>query len=119
MDVKALAGTMRSGRRSALAGLLAGAAALVGRRVDTEAGKRRCPRCPQRVCCLCTDPSPTPGCRLAPAATANDSVSSRCEKACGGPGTVAAGQQTTPNSGETLVCASGGDTCINVSCPLY
>ena len=47
MDVKTLAGTLRSGRRNALAGLLAGAAALLGRTVDTEAGKRRCPRCPR------------------------------------------------------------------------
>jgi len=89
MHIKAIAGTMRSGRRNAPAGLLAGAAAVLSRNVDTEAGKRRCPRCPNRTCCVCAPLSKTPGCRFGPAATEGADYIARCERMCGGAGTVA------------------------------
>jgi hypothetical protein len=119
MDVKAIAGTMRSGRRHALAGLLAGAAALLGQSIDTEAGKRRCPRCPNRSCCVCNSNSETPGCRLAPAPTASTSLADRCETVCGGVGTVTSSSWTSPTLGATQACASGAGSCITVDCPLY
>ena len=119
MDVKAIAGTLRSGRRGALAGLLAGAAALLGQSIDTEAGKRRCPRCPNRTCCVCNDFSPTPGCRFAPAPTASTPIKDRCETACGGPEKVRSSSWTSPTVGEIRTCAPGGGSCIAVDCPPY
>jgi hypothetical protein len=119
MDVKAIAGTLRSGRRGALAGLLAGAAALLGQSIDTEAGKRRCPRCPNRSCCVCNSNSETPGCRLAPAPTASTSLADRCQKACGGLDSFQSSAYTSPTLGATQACALGGGSCIAVDCPLY
>jgi hypothetical protein len=119
MDVKAIAGSLRSGRRNALAGLLAGAAALLGQSIDTEAGRRRCPRCPNRSCCVCNSNSETPGCRFAPAPTASTSLLIRCETACGGAGTADIATYSPPTAGEVQACRAGGASCVAVDCPLY
>jgi hypothetical protein len=117
MDVKVIAGSGRSGRRGAVAGLLAGTAVLLGRGVDTEAGKRRCPRCPQRTCCVCKDSSANPGCRFGPY---DGNPFAVCEKLCGGPGTYADALSISTGGGNTAACATdGGFSCTSVGCPLY
>ena len=119
MDVKALAGTMHSGRRNALAGLLTGAAVLIGRSTDTEARRRRCPRCPKRVCCTCDANSPNRGCQFGPAPSADADANAICEKVCGGPGTVANAVDAPSIAGVTLVCAANNIDCVFAGCPLY
>ena len=119
MDMTALAETVRSGRRGALAGLLAGAATLLGPRIDTEAGKR-CRRCPHRTCCLCNSSSPTPGCQFGPR-PADDSpfaIQAICTKVCGGIGTITAAGYT-PSEVSTTVCNQTLTQCTVVGCPLY
>jgi hypothetical protein len=119
MDVKALAGTMRSGRRGALAGLLAGAATLLGRDIDTEARKHRCPRCPNHTCCVCNGASGTPaGCRFAPAPASGSTSATVCAKACGGISNYSQSAYDPPSTGNTNVCSSTG-TCDQARCPLF
>jgi hypothetical protein len=115
MDTKAIEGGMRAGRRTALAGLLTGAMALLSEPRNGQA-RKRCRRhsCPQRTCCQCPDPSPTPGCRLGPIATGD--LGEACDQVCGGFGTWSAASASTPGS-VTLGC-SITDECVQLRCPI-
>jgi hypothetical protein len=116
MDMKAIVGSVRSGRRGALAGLLAGTAALLDS-AGTEAGKRRCRHCPNRTCCVCSSSTANPGCRFGPAVTATQDTEAICNMVCGISEWSMAnynfieGEMTTP-------CSSEHTQCIEVGCPL-
>jgi hypothetical protein len=125
----------RPGRRQALAGLLAGAVTLIHGHARPSAAKKKkgkrgspvtcpdpvvCPlpdTCPVRSCCVCIDPSPTPGCRTIPVPSSTlDELHAACEQACGGPGTAGAQFGTVP--GQTLVCNDTRTACERAACPL-
>jgi hypothetical protein len=122
MDMKAIASGMRSGRRSALAGLLAGATALVAPR---PAEARRCKRCPQRGCCACSGCNGcNPGETLEPkcvfiSSTDPDTIFTKCQEACAGYINVA---PRTPQAGEAWVCSATGtdasNFCVRARCPI-
>jgi hypothetical protein len=115
MDMKMIAGAARSGRRGALAGLLAGTAALLSRGGDTEA-RTRCRRaaiCPRRLCCTCKDTAPNPGCQYAPYTQFN--FPAACDKVCGAAGTTL-GASLSP-VGASIACDINGIDCIEIGCP--
>jgi hypothetical protein len=118
MDMKAVVGGMRSGRRGALAGLLAGAAALLDRGADTEAGKRRCRRCPNRTCCVCNSSTANPGCRFGPAVTATQDTEAICNMVCGGTSEWSVANYNFAAGVKTTACSTDHTQCIEVGCPL-
>ena len=120
---------IRPGRRQALAGFLAGAAALFsGSAKPTTARKKHkhkhkhkhtsCPEpticpprdtCPARTCCRCTAGGVNVSCTLLPAGASTTDCTARCDPNDG--------VLFTPRPGvETMVC-SGAD-CVFASCPI-
>jgi hypothetical protein len=126
MGLQSRADGINTGRRRALAGLVAGTVALAGGASRSEAGKKkrkkRCPTCPAatvcpppdtcpaRKCCQCQDAGGAPvACRVIPAdGTIND-----CAVAC----TSGFGSLVAPHSGFSAVCDVTGK-CIVVACPI-
>ncbi len=121
MDVKAIVGSMRSGRRGALAGLLAGTAALVDRGAGTEARRRRCPRCPRcpnRTCCVCNSSTERPGCRFGPPVTATQDPEAVCNMVCGGISQWSMAVYNFVEGDHTTACNADHTQCIDVGCPV-
>jgi hypothetical protein len=119
MEMKTMAGSIRSGRRGALASLLAGTVTLLNGPPSTEA-RKRCHRntCPDRSCCVCNASSPTPGCRFASAPTASTGLSATCAKACGGAGTVGNAAYSPPSFHNSVACSPNTVECLIVDCPV-
>ena len=74
-----------TGRRRAIAGLLAGSAAILGQGIATPAKKRkkkRCKHCPQFACCSCGPAQQPTKCGLIDAPNFTDAQNA-CEALCG------------------------------------
>ena len=77
-----------TGRRRAVAGLLAGTAAVFGRGLSATAKKRKkkkCTFCPQFACCSCGTPQQPTKCGLIDAPSFADAQNA-CEALCGAAG---------------------------------
>lgn len=108
------------GRRRAVAGLVAGTAAMLGRGVPAGAKRRKkkkkCTFCPQRSCCSCraVAQGPAATCFLIEGLSQAD-AQTKCIKACGGPDFLFT--VNTPVAGVTNVCAAD-HSCAVKQCPI-
>lgn len=104
-----------TGRRRAVAGLVAGAAAVLGRATPTAAKKKkRCKKCrPQQSCCSCRSVAQGPAttCFLIEG-LGNADAQDRCIKACGANLLFAV---NTPINGALYACKTD-HTCDVKSC---
>lgn len=125
MDIDQVTRTIAgTGRRQALAGLLAGAAALGTQRLAAakkrnKKKRKKCPKrdaCPQRACCACRagvgDPT---RCGTIEPGEDSDETAERCRTFCQDTDGIVA---TFPPEPDTSVLCDTDDVCRRVPCPL-